>query len=259
MKRIICWITAIFCFFCSALAQEQNSTLSGTVQWQEGVSHDGKVFGTHQLYNGLLMKFLAVEGMIVQVTLTESEKHIIAGVYIRNNTKNAFDLLPQNLSLQAISPKNKNLIYEDYESVARAIEKNAKKDASMLLLAGVFASRSQSTSYSTSNGSAMSNVMVNDNRGNAAMGSYNGVYSGSTSTTTTTHDPGMMNMALTGAENIRADGLQQAAWVRQVALKANTLYPGQDIVGLVFFEKDKKATGFMVRFAVGSLVLEYPF
>lgn len=69
--------------------------------------------------------------------------------------------------------------------------------------------------------------------------------------------PTPMQMAL--SKQIATFSSQQAAWVRDNAVKQKTLAPEEEVQGVIVFKKEKKAADYILRIPVGGQVFEFTF
>jgi len=66
------------------------------------------------------------------------------------------------------------------------------------------------------------------------------------------------NTQLQESKQIQSFTAQQAQWLRDNAIKQQSLAPGAEIQGVIAFKKDKKAADYILRLPVGSGTFEFP-
>jgi hypothetical protein len=176
-----------------------------------------------------------------------------ADVMITNLSKQRADVLPNTFTLDILEPKPKSLPYESPEQLAKAIDRKIRwRNA----LAGMAANMATQQSTSTSTSSIYGNMSATNNKGDSANGIYNG--SSTTNTTANTPDYAARHRAnQQAAENIQT-GQEMVDYINRATLKANTLMPGQDVFGVVFFKREKDKQFLILRIPIGRTVFEFP-
>jgi hypothetical protein len=229
-------------------AQSQHSIGSqnaSTVRWQEGAESSDKFIS-----DGAVVKVLTVGGVTVSASLQDTGWKMRADIMITNRSGQRFDVLPETFTLEVIAPKSKSLAYQSPDKLAKSIYRKARWSVALTMVAGSLA-----TQQSTSKSSAQGSVYATDNTGNLGYGTYKG----NSTTTTTFPDYAARERADEQARNIIQSAADAIDYIYRVSLKANTLMPGRDIFGAVYFERDKKAEGVVLTIPVGNTIFEFPF
>jgi hypothetical protein len=66
------------------------------------------------------------------------------------------------------------------------------------------------------------------------------------------------NAQMQMSKQVLAFSGQQAQWIRDHAMKAKTIAPGEEEQGVIVFKKDKKSANYILRIPVGVQVFEFP-
>ncbi len=66
------------------------------------------------------------------------------------------------------------------------------------------------------------------------------------------------NSQISSAKQIQANTTQQGQWLKENAIKQQTLAPGGEASGFIAFKKDKKPAEYILRVPVGSSTFEFP-
>jgi hypothetical protein len=92
-----------------------------------------------------------------------------------------------------------------------------------------------------------------------AGGSATGTYSGSATTTTTMPDEAAraQSAAQIAAIEQRKEAAMQA--VHDITLRSNTLFPGQQISGAIFFEREKNHTSMVLSVPLAGRTFQFVF
>lgn len=246
MKVIALALLLLSCV--SALfAQPQSTTRDHsptTVRWQEGAEGADRFFS-----DGVPIKVLTANGVAVSVSLQDTGWKMRADVVVANRSQGRVDVLPETFTLDVITPKAKRLEFKSLHELAKSIENKSRWRTVLANVAGAMATQ-QTTSVSSTHGT----VSASDNVGNSA----SGVYSGSSTTITVSPDYAARQRANEQARTAVQSAGDMIDYLGRVSLKDNTLMPGQEMSGAVFFERDSKAEGVLLRVPVGNTVFEFP-
>jgi hypothetical protein len=216
---------------------------SAVVRWRSGAP------GADQLWkDGVLIESLSRDSVAVSVSLVVTDKKTQVGIAVANNSARRFDVLPERLSLLETAPHQKLLEYNDPIKMAKSIKKKAAWGAALTQFGG-----SLQTKQTTSSTTSRASVHAIGTGGYASARGY-----GTSTTTTESPDDVARLQASEQARAITANAAIQAADIVTVALKANTLLPGESTSGVAFFDRDKHAESFLLRVPVGHVVYEFP-
>lgn len=227
MKR---YLIILFVFFVtSSVLGQETSTEKKIKSWTGGAEccdnwiDKGKLITTYKDEN---VDYIAI--------LEFDDDYIVFIIGIQNLSKQRILIDPSKFSIRMSAPVNKTFYALDAEAVAKKFQ---KRGSFRLALAGIFAgmATSQSTATITDNRGNRSNVVVTEPNRQAI-------------------------------ENVRQKRIEQeeknqnkAAVVRAVALPMQTLFPGEEVRGIVFFERKKVSNGSIVQFAIGDTTYEIPY
>jgi len=205
---------------------------------------------THQFLNGRKVKIIAVDGVTVSASLTDTGKHFRAEIAVANTSTTNFDVLPANFSIEETAPKQKTLAYEDVGKLIHSAEKRMAW-ANAFTAAGAGMQRQQSTTNTTNYGT----VNVNSSDGSYA----NGTYTGTSTSTTSTPDYAAQASANAAIRQRNALLAVQSSQVSEAALRSNTVVPGQSVGGSVFFQRKGKAKQVVLIVPLGDKLFQFPF
>ena len=242
----------------NVLSSQPSSTTttqsSSIVRWHESSQGSDKF-----LKDGAVIKVLTESGVTVAVSLRDTGWKMRADIMITNNTERRFDVLPEMFTLHAVTPPNgrwdpqegtKSLAYQAPEKLAKSIRRRAGWVAALSAVGG-----SMETQESKSVSSTEGDVRVRDKNGNSVSGTYSGT------TTTTTRSPNyaarerwneQATNAIRGFENT-------ISYMFRITLKSNTVMPGQDVLGAVYFEREKRSREGLLRIPINNITFEFPY
>jgi hypothetical protein len=229
----------------SPLSGQQPEQKSKTV-----ISCDESAGCAHQFVNGRKVKTITVEGITVSASLFDTGKYFRVDLAILNTSAANFDVLPAMFSITETAPKEKIFAYVDVGKIISSAQ-NRTAWANAFAAAGAGMQRQQTTTNATSYGT----VNVNSSDGTYANGSYNG------SSTSTTSAPdyaaqARANEAIRQRNSVLA---VQSSQLSDAALRSNTVLPGQNVSGCVFFERKGKAKSVVLAVPIGDRILQFPF
>ncbi len=204
--------------------------------------------------NGNLYRTIHANGITVGVMFSEAPKAFRASVAVFvDEGALPHDILPQNITLSIIEPRQKELRPKNPAKIIASINRT-ERWASAFDQMGANMQTQQATTRSSTNGQ----VDVSDNRGTTATGTYNS----NTASVTTVPDYEARRAAAMRTASRHIEASSAADYVNQAALRANTVKPGQSVDGIVWFDKDgllkKKGTAMVIRVPVDDMVFEFP-
>ncbi|MCX6930795.1 MAG: hypothetical protein NT154_47470, partial [Verrucomicrobia bacterium] len=166
--------------------------------------------------NGRVVYTARINGLELRAALRDTGWKTSAQIVIVNGTQSRLDVVPDLFSVTIMKPKQRTLRREEPEKLAKSIRRRAAWQAVGASMGGM--ATKQTTSQSQTNGT----VSVYGSGGSAT-----GVYSGTTTTTQTEPDYEARRQAAENVSNIRTQRDEALAGIESVALRANTLMPGQ--------------------------------
>jgi len=159
------------------------------------------------------------------------------------------DVRPESFQLVVAAPKYRMLAYQDPDQMAKSIRRSAGWKAGLTSGLGGMAQK-QSTSTSTTDG----NVTVSGPNGTAS-----GTYNGTTMTTSSQPDYEARQRSADKANQIRAEANNAVNNLQSTALRANTIFPGQQMIGAVFFQHERHIQEATLTVVVGNDSFVIPF
>jgi hypothetical protein len=195
---------------------------------------------------GYDVRVLAVDDVAVAATLIGGTKSYTVCLLVWNQSKNDLHVLPESFTLRG--SEGKAFDYLNPDKIASQIERDARRSALGLLFASILARRN-----TTSETSTFGRVF-----GSIGSVPVSGSYTEQSRTTTASRDPAMMAMAARTGEAGIANAEEYAQSVRATALRANTVMPGEHLVGLVYFKRGKAKGQVLLRIPLGAQTLEFP-
>ena len=198
--------------------------------------------------DGLRIETLQVNGIEVRATVSDTDSYMRVDLVVFNRTPGRVDVIPEKANLQVFQPRFKELAYKSPAQLSTSIRHRAAW-ASILAAMGSFRTK---TITSTTYGSGSVDIA-------GAGGFATGTYSGSSTTTTTVPDEAARaeSIAQVAAIEQRRDNAIQA--VRDITLRANTLFPGQQISGAMFFEREKNHTSMVLSVPLAGRTFQFIF
>lgn len=229
------------------------------VQWTQGGS------GTTLLYvDNQPMKVFSSDGAILATSPEGIEKkpdRICFLVIVVNKFKDqAIDVDPSKFTLAMTRPVVKQMESLSPESISRSIQKSAAWDTVFLRLNAAFA-RTETTANTTSDGTFSGRA--SDTSGDSA--NFSGNYMGSSTTKISAPDVAARERSLAQAHEVQEQADNKSLVTSAVALKHNTLLPGQQMAGYVWFKWDKHADEVVLRVPLmndsltSGVVYEFPY
>lgn len=192
-----------------------------------------------------LLKVLPAQTPVTQPRRKDTMR---VDLVVVNRTPNRVDVIPQKTYLQIFQPRFKELAYKSPDQLSASIRHRAAS-ASILAAMGSFRTK---TITSTTYGSGSVDIV-------GAGGSATGTYSGTATTTTTMPDEAAraQSAAQIAAIEQRKETAMQA--VHDITLRSNTLFPGQQISGAMFFEREKNHTSMVLSVPLAGRTFQFVF
>lgn len=203
---------------------------------------------THAYLNGQYVQTITADGHTVSLSAHDTGKYLRVDLMVKNDSGVQLDVVPSSIWAKQSEPKEKDLKSQSVEKLEHSLNRRAAWASGFAGAAGGMA-RQQSTTDTTSSGTVSTY---------GSDGSYaNGTYNGSSTSTTTTPDYAAQERA---REQIAANRQRVAnaeQYLENVALRANTLSPGQSISGAVYFERVKKGV-VQIGLPIGGTLYQFP-
>jgi hypothetical protein len=199
---------------------------NGVSRWEEGAA------GCDQfLNNGRLVESLAMNGIIVQVSLHDTGWKLRANVAIANGGSESISIDPAKFILDEIGANGKPLFYQDPAELAKNVTHQVLWTESI--------AEPLTTSPSATNAAYTSSFAP------------------------TASAPNYILQHQYAEENaVRKEGKQTlnntAQQILALALKRGDVDPNDKVAGAVWFERGKNPKQLMLRIPIGSQTLEFP-
>jgi hypothetical protein len=213
-----------------------------TVRWERNAEHSDQFY-----HEGRLFKVVQRGDVIVAVGFRDTGWKLRADVYVVNRSLDRFDVVPEQFTLQAVSPRVVQILYRSPEVLARSISRRAAL-ASGLIAAGA---QLQQTSSAAN---TQSTLNVYD-----AAGRPLGTIQSTSTTTATAPDVFSRWLAQQNGTLVRQSADEAAAELMAISLRATTLFAGNAVIGAVYFERDTRGQEYMLRLPIGNIVFEVPW
>jgi hypothetical protein len=238
------------------------------INWAKGPIRGEFIFGDEKYYEGTRYLKLTVNKVSVVAALQVHKKDIEIILHVDNQSKQTIDIVPSRFVLARERPTPKVYEYIPFEKVADKLQRDARRAAFWLALAGAFATRTtttQSTTTGSVNGFANSMGSLNGFVGNTFVhATYStdsfsrGSYSQSTTTTTTRPDDYLRNLYIQEGRERIVQGAEAANRILNAAFKANTLIPGTSRGGNVYFTRTDSPE-LILQIPIGNYIFAMPF
>jgi hypothetical protein len=212
-------------------------------RWSEN-SPDSDAF----YVDGLRIETLQVAGIEVRATVSDTDSYMRVDLVVINRTPNRVDLIPEKAYLQIFRPRFKELAYKSPGQLSASIRHRAAW-ASFLTAMSSFQTR---TVRSVSHDSGSVNIA-------GSGGSATAAYSGSSITTTTVPDEAAQARSAAQLAEIEQRSEAALQTVRDITLRANTLFPGQRKSGAMFFQREKIHTSMVLSVPLAGRIFQFVF
>jgi hypothetical protein len=205
---------------------------------------------TRGYLDGRKYETMASEKVGVVVVGDVVGKYLRAEVFVTNEGAKPVDVLPSNFVLVETAPTQKPLKYVDPDKLVRSAARSLAWGNAFAAMGGSMA-RQQVTTTTSSVGT----ISTTTPGAPMTMGTYNGT---SSSTTSAPDYAARARAAQTIATRNEAFS-SLASNAERMILRANTVLPGQSVLGVMLFERDKKARTVMLSCIVGNTIYQFPF
>jgi hypothetical protein len=204
---------------------------------------------THAYQNGQYVQTITEGGHAISLSAHDTGKYLRVDVTVRNDSTAPFDLMPNAISARESEPKDKELKYQSVGKMEHGLEHRTAWANGFTGFAGGMA-RQQSTTETTSSGTVSAY---------GSNGSYaNGTYQGTSTSTTSAPDYAAQARARQQIAANRQRAAQLEQYLDGVALRANTLAPGQSVSGAVYFDRGPKNGVVQVAVPIAGTVYQFP-
>ena len=203
---------------------------------------------TSALSDGRTVRMIRANGLAVLAAIWDNGSKTQAFVGVKNDTAANVDVRPETFQLVVSAPKYRTLAYQDPDKMAKSIQRSANWRSAFAGLGSL--SQQQTISTSTTSGTA-----TVSGTGGTATGTYNGT----TMTTTSQPDNAARERAAAQVNQIRTGAATAVASLQSAALRANTIFPGQQMIGAVFFEHESRIQEATLTVVVGNDSFVIPF
>ena len=197
-----------------ALAQTPAPTV---VRWQPGAPNSDRL-----MRNGVEILVLYQDRLIVVASFGQSDRWEVAMVSVANETGQRVEVVPSQMTLELVKPElvkpeQRWLVYQDPETVGRAVRHVSAWAYVFAAMAGMATQQSQTKG-------TVGGMPVN--------------------ITTTTRDQAAQDRALNNIDRAKEIKAVSAAAAENSSLRENTVLPGEQVSGSVFFAFPKGFKGF---------------
>lgn len=215
---------------------------------------------TQEILDGNFVQTISNKNLCVSALLFDTGRRYRIDVCIRNRGNKPIEVYPHNIALTLKGKKDLSMKYINADKLASSIVRWAKFEAGMSDMASAM------NEFNASQRRVYNTAYVNTS--GTIWGWRNGfdTFSGSATITMSSPDYGAIMRARRQSEinNVKNMNLVQAAQmgasqIRELALKANTLRPGDSLSGTVFFARKSVARAADVHVSVGKDKLNFSF
>jgi len=223
-----------------ALAQTPAPTIGHqiefeVVRWKSGAPNSDLL-----VRNGIEIVMLEKDGLGVLVALTVRPPRQVALVEVVNRTGQRVEVVPSRMTLDLMEPEPKPFPYEDPDTLAASVRRTSGWEYIFVAMASMGTQQSHTTGM-------VGNVPVD--------------------VTTTTHDQAAEDRAIDNLHRKQERKAAMASDIERGALRENTVLPGEDVSGSVFFaapkhydrDYQKGRLETVLRVPVRDYVFEFPF
>lgn len=215
---------------------------------------------TQEILDGNFVQTISNKNLCVSALLFDTGRRYRIDVCVRNQGNKPIEVYPHNVALTLKGKKDLPMKYINSDKLASSIVRWAKFEAGMSDMANAM------NEFNASQRRVYNTAYVNTS--GTIWGWRNGfdTYSGTATVTMSSPDYGAIMRAQrkTEIDNIKNMNLVQAAQlgasqIRELALKANTVRPGNSISGTVFFARKSVARAADVHVSIGKEKLTFSF
>lgn len=195
--------------------------------------------------DGATIERISREGVTVMVSLVDTGKLNKLKVCVDNRSSDAINIVPEQVTVHQSSPKDEYLEAKSQRDLQRGIDHGLIwKEILIGLAAGL------SRNYTTINTSSVGIVRT-------PYGS--GLVYGSTVTTISSPDWEMQARWFALGDRIAAEGKSAKELIAQQSLKKNTIFPGTQLTGTMWFRRHQALQSGTVEVTIGDRNYEFPF
>jgi hypothetical protein len=210
------------------------------VRWQNGDPNSDLI-----MRNGRELLILQQGGLSVVVNLAVSHPRQVALVYVRNATDRRFEVVPSEMSFDLVEPARKPFAYQDPDELAKSLRRVSPWAYVFAAMAGMATQQSHTTGTVTTAGG--STAFINS--------------------TTTAPDNAARDRTIQNLSETQLAKEVAASKIQDIALRENTVLPGEGVWGHVFFNPPKHyerdyAMGKLeciLRVPISDYVFEFPY
>jgi len=182
------------------------------VRWQNGDPNSDLL-----MRNGRELLILQEGGLSVVANLAVSHPRQVVLVYVRNGSDRRFEVVPSEMSFDLVEPARKPFVYQDPDELAKSGRQVSPWAYVFAAMAGMATQRSRTTGTVTTPGG--STAFINS--------------------TTTTPDNAARDRAIQNLSEAQLAKEIAASKIQDIALRENTVLPGEGVWGHVFFNPPK--------------------
>ena len=205
---------------------------------------------SHTYQGGQVVKTISDGGYSISVTAEDTGKYLKFNLVVNNDHGATADLMPASIWAKQTEPKEKELKAQSVEKMEHSLNRRTAWANGFTGFAGGMASQ-QSTTNTTSSGTVSAY---------GSDGSYaNGSYQGTSTSTSSTPDYAAQERAREQIAMNRQRAANAEQYLESVALRANTLSPGQSTRGAVYFQRGPKNGIVQIGIPIGNTVYQFPF
>ena len=200
------------------------------------------------LVEGQRFKALQYGSMALAVTAVPGKDYttiVIGGTY-NSEAKNSIDILPEQYELFEIAPEMAKLEMLPVAEVARKVQHGARWKAGLTAFFGSMATQQVVVQEK--------GTVSGDYQSNRGNGTFSGSYSGSK--TVSVPDEAAIARSRENAATIRRQADQRSEEVIDKLLKANTILPGNNFFGHLYFKRVSSAKVGVLRIPIGQVNFE---
>ena len=217
-----------------------------SIVWSRGASGCDDLFSEGQYF-----RIIKADGVEIVLTMYDGKDHRVADVFV-SNFSDRRKLIDPSMTRFTLADSAKPIVSLSpipTEKIASQIKRRVK-------WANFFSALASSVpTYSTSQSNTSGTVSVYGNNGSYARGTYQGT------TTTTRMSPNVYAQERAAENNQRRslEATDRAGQVKETALKINTLFPGEQTSGLIYFEKKKFVETGAFQILIDGTVYQFLF
>jgi len=211
--------------------------LAQVARWRANSPESDRV-----LVDGVVVKSLTANGLTFFVSIRDTGWKTRCDLLIRNSNGQRFDVFPQQFMLEVTAPAPRPLAYEAPDALVRSIRRSSALVAALQAISGALASKTTTTQTEYS-----------------APGRYGIRTIGHSTGTATGPDDFARAVAYENTQAVAQNRDAAIAYLERTSLKANTLMPGTELAGAVFFERAKDAGSVLVRVNLRGTAFEIPY